>query len=482
MSQTLYITGGTVIDGVSESPVENATLVIRGGRIEEMTSSSDAPPPPGARVIDAEGKFVIPGLMNANVHLYQEISVEGLVLYEGRYEEVIIEGAQIALRNGLTTLFDTWGPRRHLMNARDQIASGSAIGSRIFCAGNIIGLDGPFSDDFIRPEASGARSAFANRINAKWVENTGRHLMWLTPDQVAGEIRDYVSRGVDFLKYAANDHSGAAGGAYLTFSPRVQARIVEEAHKAGITAQAHSMSVEGLHGALEAGCDLVTHSNLTGPTPIPDDTLQLFAERQAGAVIFPFTDRGLDWMRDTVSPQQWSVWQSSDVNARKLIAAGVPLLLANDGAVFSTEKRLDPNRGSWWGGEYEEGALGDLATGHFYWLRAMEEKGCDPMRLLQSATINIARAYGMSNELGSLEVGKIADIVVLDANPLDSAANYRRIHAVVKEGALIELESLPLQPILTAPQAETEPEELAYKPFHTPAKRVSGTRTSRSGA
>src|SRR4029077_7001397 len=98
------------------------------------------------------------------------------------------------------------------------------------------------------PEAASA--PFAKRINAIWVENTGRHLMWLTPEQVAQEVRAYIGKGIDFVKYASNDHSP---GAFLAFSPQVQAAIVREAQRARLTAQAHTTTVEGLRIAIEAG-------------------------------------------------------------------------------------------------------------------------------------------------------------------------------------------------------------------------------------
>src|SRR5262249_40363031 len=92
-----------------------------------------------------------------------------------------------------------------------------------------------------------------------------------------------------------------------------------------------------------------------------------------------------------------------------------------------------------------------LGTGHFAVLEAMEEMGCPPMTLLQAATKNIAVAYGKGDELGTLEKGKIADLLVLNGDPLQSAENYRSIHMIIKEGALIDREALPLNPILTRP-------------------------------
>jgi imidazolonepropionase-like amidohydrolase len=471
---SLFITGATVLDGVSDEPLPDRSILVRDGRIEAIGPASQLRAPEGVPVIDARGAFVIPGLMNANVHLYSEISVESLVRYEGRYEDIIVESAQIALKNGMTTVFDTWGPRRFLQNVRDRVARGDVVGSRIFCAGNIVGFDGPMSADFKLEESKTARAAFVNRINAIWVENSGRHLLWMTPDEVGREMREYIARGIDFVKYGSNEHYGSSSGALIAFSPRVQARIVEESHNAGITAQSHSMSVEGLHISLEAGCDLITHCNITGPVPIPDETLELFAERQSGAVLFPWTDKGLDWLRQHVTDAEWPLWQSTDINARNLAKSGAPLLLANDGSVYSSATRADPPTNSWWGGPPEDESLGSLETGHFYWLRAMEEKGVKPMDLLRAATRNIAVAYRKDADLGTLEEGKIADLVILDKDPLLSAANYRSIRTVIKDGVVVDRETLPERPILTAPLDGPEPEEAVYKPFLAAGVRAPG--------
>lgn len=421
---------------------------------------------PGAEIIEAQGKYVIPGLMNANVHLLCDVRLENLSRHTERYEELIAEAAQVALKNGVTTVFDTWGPRRFLMAVRDKINSGQVAGSRIFCAGNIIGFDGPFSDDFFAKAAEVASAALVKRINAIWVENVGRHLMWLSPEQVAREVRAYIERGIDFIKYASNEH-GAAAGAFLQFSPRVQRAMVEEARRAGITAQAHTTSGEGLFLAVEAGCDLIQHANITGPMQISGETLELLARRGTGAVVFPLTQRALGWLKQHASDRSWTMWHASDVNARNLIRSGARLLLANDGAVLAPEALADPMYAKSWAGLPEDDGLAPLATGHFAWFRAMEEKGCPPMEMLKAATSNIAAAYGKSKDLGTLEPGKIADLLILDKNPLESSAHYRSIHTILKEGQRVDRERLPLNPILTRPLEPPVEEEARYVPFLT---------------
>lgn len=458
---SLLITGATIISGATDRPIEGQSILIEGNRIKAIARRDELTAPAGANVIDARGKFAIPGLMNANVHLLCDIRLENLARYWGRYDELITEAAQVALKGGVTTVFDTWGPRRFLMTVRDRIDAGSSPGSRIFCAGNIIGFDGPFSQDYFAKALEVASSTLANRINAIWVENTGRHLMWLTPDEVAKQIRIYIAKGINFLKYGSNDHNP---GSYLVFSPAVQAAIVGEAHRAGITAQAHTTTVEGLRIAIEAECDLIQHANITGSVSIPETTLELMAKRGTGAVVFPWTERGLKWIMENTSKWEQTLWAASDINTRNLVRAGVPLLMANDGVVYAPEAFTDPTfdfSKSWSGVPGDDGLI-PLGTGHFAWFKAMEEKGLPPMEMLRAATRNIATAYGKGKELGTLEPGKLADVLILNKNPLVAADNYRSIDLIIKNGGIVDREALPLKPLLTQPMEAPVEEEAAY--------------------
>lgn len=454
----LLIKGATVIDGISDEPLTQHSVLIDGKRIGAIAREEVLGTPESAQVIQAQGKYVIPGLMNANVHLLAAFNLESLLREVDRFEELIAESAQIALRGGLTTVFDTWGPRRFLVSARDRIDGGKIPGSRIFCAGNIMGFDGPFSPDFLAKAAEVVGAGIVKRINAIWVENVGRRLMWLTPEQVASEAKIYIERGIDFVKYASNDHYP---GAFLAFSPAVQAAIVETAHRHGRTAQAHAMSVEGLRIALEAGCDLVTHCNITGPVPIPNATLDSFAKQRTGAVIFTWTRRALAWIGQNCSDLDWNV---AELNARHLISCGAKLLFANDGAVYPPELKSDP---AWakWSIVAPLDNMFSLEEGHFTWAEAMEEKGCEPMRILKAMTHNIADAYGKAKELGSLESGKLADLLILEKNPLEAATNYRSLATIIKEGTVVDRNALPVKPIWSrGPEGPVE-EEARYVPF-----------------
>lgn len=479
---SVIVTGATIIDGAADQPLQGQAILVEQGLIEAIGPRDQLPAPADVQVIDAAGKFVIPGLLNANVHLFGGATLEALLRFEGRYEEIILESAQVALKSGQTTVFDTWGPRRHLMAVRDRVARGEAAGARIYCAGNIVGFDGPFSADFFAKAAEVSSPWFTRRINATWVENTGRHLMFMTPQQVAAEVRAYIARGIDFVKYGATEHGAQAAGAFIAFSERVQRAIVEEAHRAGVTAQSHTTSVEGVHMSLTAGCDLITHCNMTGPTPIPDETLELFNSTGCGAVVFPVTEKGLEWLKGNVTDYEWTMWAAADANARNLIRSGARILLANDGMIMPPEVMADPMIAHSWNGMPAAEALGRLASGHFAWLRSMEEKGMAPMALLRAATRNIAEAYEVDKDLGTLEVGKHADMVILDKDPLQSAANYQSIHAVIKGGVKVDLDALPQQKLLTAPLPPDLEEEAVFKPFLHQGARMPGCPSCIAGS
>ena len=403
--------------------------------------------PSEASIIDATDKYVIPGLMDANVHLVSDFWPLTLVRFEGRYHELAIEAAQFALRAGVTTIFDSWGPRSALIKARNQIAAGDTPGARIYLAGNIVGLGGPFTEDFFPQARETLLESFSDRLNALWQENVGPELMWMSPDQVRVEVRQHVDNGIDFVKYALTGH-GLKTAQYIQFSPRVQAVIVEEAHRANLTVQTHTTSNEGLHLAIEAGVDLMQHADITfGPHPIPDETLALISERRVPCALLPHTQSSLKWYAEkaltSTSLRHFAV---SDVNDRALLKAGTTVLLSTDGGVFSRNTITSSSWRSW---NPPEENLILLGEGHLHWLLAMEQKGMDPMAALLAATRNIARAYHVDRDLGTLEVGKIADLVILDQDPLASAKHYQCIRLVMKEGRIVDRSSLPTSRLLT---------------------------------
>lgn len=440
-AQTLAIVGGTVIDGRGGAPVGPGVVLSVDGRVAAVGVEGDVPVPPDATVVDAAGKYVVPGLMDANLHLFLNIDLETLIKHEGRYHDIVLEAAQIALKSGQTTVFDTWGPRQALARAREMINRGEAPGSRIYLAGNIIGFDGPLSADFRGQAAQHVSKAFASRTNETWEQGTGRALLWMPPDSVRRVIREYAGKGVDFLKYGASGHVEMS---FVSFSPAVQRAIVEEGRRAGMTVQTHTTSVESFSMAVEAGVDIITHCGISGPTHhLPVEYIRKMVERGVACSVLPITQRRLDALeREAPDGTLTPYMRVAKVNHRRLIEAGATLLVSTDAGIENPVLRAE-----------SETLAADtvdprvkLGEGHFNAMVALEELGMDPMEILKSATSHVARAYRVDEELGTLEPGKAADMVVLDANPLESARNYRRIHAVIKGGAIVDRDALPTSP------------------------------------
>jgi imidazolonepropionase-like amidohydrolase len=440
------LVGATIIDGTGAKPVKNGVILIRDGRIAAVGAVGSVVIPANVRTVDVAGKYIIPGLMDANVHLFLDAEPENVIQYEGHYEDLIIEAAQVALKNGITTVFDTWGPRAALVNARNKINSGGAIGSRIFLGGNIIGFTGPLSNDFFPDSEKVFSKTLVDRIDQQWEQGVGRELLWMTPEEVRAKIRAYISSGsLDLIKYGSSGHVNEQ---FIAFSPEAQRAIVEEAHRAGLTAQAHSTSVESLRLEIEAGVDLLQHCDITGPEPIPPATLKTIAERKIPCAAMVVTNKQLEWATThELRPGFADESKTRDLNDRNLIKTGAVLLLTTDAGLFGPASLTSPILGP---------VLKDvpdvstrLQDAEYLWLQAVSERGMAPMNALQAATRNIAAAYGKASEIGTIEPGKRADLVVLNADPLEDARNYRNIHLVIKDGVSIDRDKLPTKRYLS---------------------------------
>ncbi|HEX5461467.1 MAG TPA: amidohydrolase family protein [Steroidobacteraceae bacterium] len=440
------LVGATVIDGTGRAPVPNGVVVVDDGRFVAVGRAGEVAIPAGAKIIDASGDYVIPGLMDANVHLLLDIEIEPLIKYEGRYGDLIIEAAQVALRNGVTTVFDTWGPRDALLRAQTRIGDGEAVGSRFFFAGNIIGFDGPFSGDFFR--SSMLSEQFAKRINDEWEQGVGQDLLWRTPDEVRKRVRDYIHNGhVDFIKYASSGHTHEQ---YLAFSPETQRAIVQEGHKAGLVVDVHSTSVESLRLAVNAGADVMQHCDYTGIEPIPATTLRKIVDEHVACAAFFVTDAYYQWTQSHDIRENFSeIEKVHRQNDEALIKAGAVIALATDAGILRPQAASNPALASMLKGVPDTPT--SLSDSEFLWFKAASELGMKPMDALVAATRNVARAYKRSKDLGTIERGKRADLVVLTANPLRSPDNYRAIRMVMKDGLLVDRDHLPIRHFLTRP-------------------------------
>lgn len=434
----LAIVGGTVLDGTGGDAIPDAVVLVENGRIAAVRPRAAGEVPEGVRVIDAAGRFVIPGLMDANVHLCMPVAdeiVEAGEDYEARFVEIVEAANRALLFAGFTTVFDTWGPLGALKIARDRVDAGTAVGSRIRLAGTIIGFDGPLSPDFFAvPE--GMDPEFVTRFNADWDRGLGRPLLWLDADGVRAAVRDYVrTSGIDLVKYAASAHTSVP---YLTFSDEVQRAIVEESHDAGLSVQAHTTSPESLRTAVEAGVDILQHGDATGRhAGIPESVLEQIVERGMATAAVVTTNRYVDWVENTFPTTLGNFHNPVRAeNDRRLIAAGAPVLLTTDGFHWTPANSDHPDMGGNWRGAVDVPTR--LGESHLLWLQGALELGMSTAEALVSATRRIAEAYRVDDDLGTLEPGKRADVVILDGDPLVDVSAYGRVVEVIQDGRVID--------------------------------------------
>jgi imidazolonepropionase-like amidohydrolase len=465
------IVGATVIDGNGGDPLPSTTVLIEGGRIAEVGPQEHVQVLDAAQIINAQGKFLLPGFIDTNVHLALQGQIEEMVRYRERYAEIALETAQINLRYGVTTVHDSYGPLKPLLAVRDAIACGTAIGPSVYVAGNIVGWGGPLSLTFAAPgtfkadfELYGLVAAelsyFMEQIQDDFTEGTGEELIVMDPDELRDAMNAYLDKGVDLIKYGGTNH--VPSFSMILFSPEAQRVIVEETHKRGKFVETHSTSPEGQRISLEAGIDLIQHPDITD-VPMSDKLAELHAacgvicsmhtgaytgeewktyqEQQAQEREKPSTepDRPLTGMERRRRFMKGRIgWYRS--NAQKMLQHGCIMTAASDScSLQAPELTRETDR---WPSRVMPG------TGTLVAIEGLVEIGMTPMQALVAATKNGALAARALDEYGTIEVGKAADLLLLDADPLLDIHNIRKQSLVVAGGHIVDTASLPVAPVL----------------------------------
>jgi imidazolonepropionase-like amidohydrolase len=457
----IAIVGATLIDGNGGSAAPDVTIIVRDKRIETVGPRSDVAVPRGARVIDATGKFAAPGFIDTNVHISLYNNGESMVRYEDRFTDLVIETAQVVLKHGITTVRDSYGALLPLIAVRDSINRGHLIGPRILVAGNIVGWGGPRSPLFSNTAPA---TFFDERMMDFIAQGSGEDLVEMAPDELRIAINKYLDKGPDFIKYGGTSHTNSL----ITFSPRQQEALVEEVHRRGRIAEVHATNPEPLRISVLAGIDLIQHPEVHN-MPIPDDLVKLIVERGVICSILSNSITGKPWAdysrrqqradslradslkNDTLgiarrvktgwelrNEQQAKRTAIRRANAEKLIKGGCITTPSTDtylsGAPeFSRTPRTDLH------------AMPGTAT-----LAAIEglvELGMTPAQAIVAATKTGAIASQGLKDYGTIEAGKYADILLLDADPLADIRNIRKLSLVMKEGAIIDRGRLPEKPV-----------------------------------
>jgi imidazolonepropionase-like amidohydrolase len=468
---TIAITGVTVIDGRGGAPLADATVIVSDGKIAAVGAAATVHAPAGATVIDGKGKFVTPGLVDTNVHLslYGGMAdrYETLAKYHSRQKEIVLEAAQNELKYGVTTVRDSYGLLMPLVAVRDDIAAGRAIGPRILAAGNIVGWGGPYSVSFSLTREQGL-TLFQEQINDEITQGAGEDLVDMEPEQLRTAIRAYLDKGPDFIKYGGTAHF--ARPAFIGFSPDAQRVIVEEAHKRNRVAETHSTTPEGLRLSVEAGIDLIQHPEVIGSREMPESLLRAIVDRKIVCSMLVSTMTGDAWKkhlkdRDEAAKKreeaekkasgQQRAKTSAEIrqrqnedgleiemrrkNAQKLIAAGAIVTIGTDNYWAAAPEFSRTSKP-----ETQDHGIGSILA-----IEGLVELGMTPAQAIVAATKNGAIASRGLAEFGTIEPGKRADLLILDANPLDDIHNLRKPSAIVRDGRVVDRTKLPEHRVLS---------------------------------
>jgi imidazolonepropionase-like amidohydrolase len=416
---TLAFTHVNVVDGRSAQPRLDRTVLVQGNRIIAEAPAGSASVPSGAHVIDGRGNYLIPGLWDMHVHTVMPGGEATLALYVG---------------NGVTGIRDMAGEWEQLKNWRDEIASAARIGPRMI-------LSGPYLEGGDVPIP---------------------HLLVRTPDDAQPAVDSLMRLGVDFIKV----HSQLTPETYFAIARAARAR--------GIPFAGHVPRSVGAAAASDSGQRSIEHL-LTIPNQCTPEEVESLAPRfpvQAAlgrcatedlTPLFAGLVRNETWIVPTiVATVEIALWPNRELPGDSL-AHYLPAELRRYVAeIFPMPDDVPPDadvvgrallqkRAAMVGALHRAGV--HLMTGTDAPLRnsppgfGLHEElewfvraGLSPWDALRAATSEPAHFLNMQDSLGTVEAGKIADLVLLEANPLDDIRNTRRIAAVVANGRLFEVQ------------------------------------------
>ena len=419
----LWLTNARLFDGTSAPVREGAAVLIDDGVVAAVGSTGDGVPE-GARVLDLAGRTLMPGLIDAHAHVYPHLpepAPGAEPMWPGTGAHFLAADLREALRMGITTIRDVGSYHDIVFEVRQAIRYGALRGPRLLTCGRIISATAP---------------------GGRWF--TGMYREADGPDDVRRAVREQIRRGADFVKVMT---TGARSVELEDPNPAQMTReeiatIVDEAHRMGYRVAAHAEGLDGTEIAIDAGIDTIEHGMYLNQRP---DLLERMAAQ--GQFLVPTlgcfygvagdaapNGAGLDGAErvGSVAPPTWSGMlvelalhnlEQADLTLRAANAAGVAIATGHDWA-----------------------PIHDLGIE----IVRMVHHGLTPSEALVASTAAAASALGIGDQVGTVTAGKLADLVVVDGDPLERIGVLRdrdRIWLVVQSGAVVAGVGLERDPV-----------------------------------
>ena len=394
------IRAGRLIDGKGGAPITNALILVEGDKITSVTPGGT--PPAGAEVIDLSGSTVLPGLIDTHTHILLQGDItaadydEQLLKQSIPYRAVLAaRNARLALDHGITTMRDleTEGAMYADVDVKTAIERGEVPGSRMIVATRAMAPTGMYP-------LSGYSWELDMPHGVQLVDGV---------DGVRLAVREQVSHGADWIKYYADRAYFYTPDGVLhsrvNFTDEEAKALVDEAHRLGRRVAAHAMASDGIASSLKAGVDSIEHGvGLTDELMDQMVAKGVYWVPTAMVVVYVAPGRGGNWPR-MVDTQRAAFG--------KAVKKGVKIAFGTDAGGFTWT------------------ALHQARELKYY-----VDYGMTPMAAIRSATAVAAELLGWQDRLGSVEGGKLADIIAVPGDPLADITVLEKAQFVMKAGVV----------------------------------------------
>jgi imidazolonepropionase-like amidohydrolase len=408
----LALTGTTILNGLGGTPIEGHSVLVREGRIVAVLPEERVPE--DASRLDLAGKTLLPGLIDVHVHLLGQRSMDN------RDMTFVSEGLRAAratadlgrlLAAGITTVRDCGSFTA--LALKQAVAEGSVPGPRIVACGRFIERTGGSDDAPYMPVA--------------WAQESGPWGPRLAdgPDEIRKAVREQLRAGADWIKTCttgAVTTQESSRPDLLEWSDEEMTTLVEEAHRLGARVAVHAHANAGIKLAIDANADTIEHG-----TYLDDETARCMAERGMYLVPTHFVLNQLIERGAEFGTPAWVLAKAREViTARQssfeaALHHGVPIAMGTD---IGGQDLLPHGRNA------EELAL-------------LVANGMSNSDAIVAGTLGAARCIGLEQEIGSIEAGKVADLIAVGGDPLRDISLLQRIEFVMKSGEVVRSGARP---------------------------------------
>ncbi|MEQ9506941.1 MAG: amidohydrolase family protein [Hyphomonas sp.] len=411
LAETVYIQAGKVLAVPGEAPLGETTIIVTDGKIVSLETGYRTPKDKTVRIIDLKGKYVLPGLIDSHVHLTSDTGgiasqLEDMTLSSAAQAFNAWENGMKTLRAGFTTVRNLGDGDGAVLALRDAINDGQIDGPRILDAGNSISGTSGHMDGSL-----GYRDDLREYFNAAGNTCNGA-------EDCRRAVRLQVARGADVIKFAStggvNSRISAGLGKQM-FEDEARA-IVETAKLFGKKVAVHAHGADGILLALQAGADSIEHGTI-----LDEETIAAFAASDAYYVPTLSTVNGYierlknnpdSYEPDVLAKIEWRI-SITGKSLEVLYARGVKIAFGTDAGVSKHGRNAD---------EFE----------------LLVKFGMPPTEAIKAATVNAADLLGLSDQIGTLEAGKSADLIAVSGDPLKDVKVLKAVEFVMVRGEVVK--------------------------------------------